>query len=374
LANINIPEGVTKIESKTFYYCSRLESITIPEKVSEIGKQAFDNCSRLKDVYCKPTTPPTGSENMFKNNASNRKIYVPGASVSAYRAAQYWSDFADQIYAEPGTETTPTDTVAVPEDKYPSKTNFKRRILVTQFTGTGCGYCPRIINALYQLNSSDYADDVVLTAAHLYNSSDPAYLSSATGLKSSLGISSFPNVCVDLNKSAITSSSYSSIVSLIDKAQSRVAVKGGIAVNSKYNAEAGLISINALVKAKESAEFRIGAWLLEDGVYGEQNNSGYTPLDGVDFNTHNNCVRTAYSNATSSDFTGYSLGTIEAGKSASREFVFSLKNNGTGGQTYWNHNNLRLVVFISTKEGDSWYVNNVIKCPKDGSVDFEYTE
>ena len=42
---------------------------------------------------------------------------------------------------------------------------------------------------------------------------------------------------------------------------SRVSVKGGIAVNSNYDAEKGYININALVKAKEIAEFRIGALL-----------------------------------------------------------------------------------------------------------------
>ena len=311
---------------------------------------------------------------MFDSNASGRKIYVPGASVGVYRATQYWSDYADVIFSEDGDDSTTTDSVAVPEDKYPSKTNFKRRIMITQFTGTGCGYCPRIINALYQLNSSSYADDVVLSAAHLYNSSDPAYLSSATALSSSLGITGYPTVCVDMDKTATTGSSYAAIVSLINSANSRVSVKGGIAVNSKYNAETGSISINALVKAKESAEFRIGAWLLEDGVYGQQSNYGITPVDGVDLNTHNNCVRTAYSNQTSSDFTGFSLGTIEAGKTASKEFTFALKPNGTGAQDKWNHDNLRLIVFIATKEGSNWLVNNVVKVPKDGSVDFEYTE
>ena len=34
---------------------------------------------------------------MFLNNASGRKIYVPTASVSAYKAKQYWSDYADYI-------------------------------------------------------------------------------------------------------------------------------------------------------------------------------------------------------------------------------------------------------------------------------------
>ena len=66
------------------------------------------------------------------------------------------------------------------------------------------------------------------------------------------------------------------------------------------------------------------------------------------------------------------MGEIEAGKTASREFAFKLKDNGKGGKNYWNHDNIRVIVFISTKEGNNWYVNNVVKCPKDGSVDFEY--
>ena len=73
-----------------------------------------------------------------------------------------------------------------------------------------------------------------------------------------------------------------------------------------------------------------------------------------------------------SNVSGESVGVIEAGKTASREFAFKLKANGNGSATKWNHDNLRVIVFISTKEGDKWYVNNVVKCPKDGSVDFEY--
>jgi hypothetical protein len=34
---------------------------------------------------------------MFYRNASGRKIYVPRASVDAYKAARYWSDYADDI-------------------------------------------------------------------------------------------------------------------------------------------------------------------------------------------------------------------------------------------------------------------------------------
>ena len=41
--------------------------------------------------------PPTGSADMFKNNALGRKIYVPRNSVEAYKTAEYWSDYASDI-------------------------------------------------------------------------------------------------------------------------------------------------------------------------------------------------------------------------------------------------------------------------------------
>ena len=80
--------------------------ITLPTKfkyndvyyrVTSIGETAFGSCCRLASVYCKPTTPPTGGSAMFDNNAANRKIYVPAASVEAYKAADGWSDYADAI-------------------------------------------------------------------------------------------------------------------------------------------------------------------------------------------------------------------------------------------------------------------------------------
>lgn len=373
LTGVLIPNSVTLIGAGAFYGCTSLTNITIPKNVVMVDTAAFQNCSMLREVLCRPTTPPEVGNVAFNGNAPGRKIYVPDASVSLYKASQYWSNYTDDICSE-NDKPAANDSVPVPEDKYPSKTDFKRRILLTQFTGTGCGFCPRIINALYQLNHSSYADDVVLSAAHLYNSGDPAYLSSATGLASSLNITAYPRVCADLNKNAMTNSTYESILSLISDANNRTSVKGGIAVNSVYNAETNTICINTLVKAKESAEFRVSAWLLEDGVYGQQSNNNIAPLEGVDFDIHNNCIRSAYSSLTPYDFTGFPLGTIEAGKTASMEFVFTLKPNGTGSQNNWNHDNLRLIVFISTKEDTGWHVNNVVKVPKNGSVDFEYTE
>lgn len=97
LEKITIPSTVTTIGPDAFYKCNGLTSISIPESVTAIGVGAFESCNNLSSIYCKPTTPPTGGFWMFNGNASGRKIYVPAASVEAYKAAEYWSDYASYI-------------------------------------------------------------------------------------------------------------------------------------------------------------------------------------------------------------------------------------------------------------------------------------
>lgn len=280
---------------------------------------------------------------------------------------------------------TPPPAPAAPQDNNPSKTNFVRRTLLTQFTGTGCGYCPLMMNALHQVLTNDvYGNKVVVAAAHLYNDNDPCWLTEAQTLDNALGVQGFPSVYSDLNRNGYGDASFAALKKCIDDAQARTTVKGGIAVNSAYHAEEEYIVLNATVKAKETTEFRIGAWLLEDNISAKQEvypdpykGTGelIQPLEGVNFNNHNNTIRLADSKATNTDFSGFSLGVIEAGKTASREFAFKLKpHHDNANARYYNHNNLRVIVFISTNENGKWYVNNVVKCPKHGSVDFEYAE
>ena len=97
LTSYTIPNSVTSIGALAFRHCSSLISVTIPDNVTSIGFQAFYGCSSLTSVYCKPTTPPAGGYDMFDDNASGRKIYVPRASVNAYKSASYWSDYSSYI-------------------------------------------------------------------------------------------------------------------------------------------------------------------------------------------------------------------------------------------------------------------------------------
>mgnify|MGYP003290757671 CR=1 FL=1 len=104
LTNVNIPDSVTTIGESAFGNCWDLTSVTIGNSVTTIGERAFYKCTSLKTVYCKPTTPPAGGSYMFYNNAPGRKILVPASAddsiISAYKAAEYWSDYASNIFEE----------------------------------------------------------------------------------------------------------------------------------------------------------------------------------------------------------------------------------------------------------------------------------
>ena len=103
LTEYTIPDSVTIIESCAFYACTSLTSVTIPDSVTTIGDSVFHDCHSLTSVYCKAITPPAtilcnyGTWYAFYGNSSERKIYVPMESVEAYKSAEYWSDYADDI-------------------------------------------------------------------------------------------------------------------------------------------------------------------------------------------------------------------------------------------------------------------------------------
>ena len=101
LTSITIPNSVTSIGANAFRQCSGLTSVTIGNGVTIIENSVFRDCSGLTGVTVNATTPPTLRNANAFYSTNDCPIYVPAASVDAYKAASGWTDYASRIQAIP---------------------------------------------------------------------------------------------------------------------------------------------------------------------------------------------------------------------------------------------------------------------------------
>jgi len=88
LTSVTIPEGVTTIGSRAFYYCSVLTSIAIPNSVTSIGSIAFYNCYALASVTMGSGVSEVGESAFYQtpwySNLPDGVVYI-GKTLYAYK-------------------------------------------------------------------------------------------------------------------------------------------------------------------------------------------------------------------------------------------------------------------------------------------------
>ena len=155
-------------------------------------------------------------------DGSSKQIELPDMKFTTTEPGAY------SFWAAYGTSHTDIVTITaigfpvpeLPEDPEPGNTSFARRVLLTQFTGTGCGYCPGMIELLRSIMADeDYSSKTVLTACHSYNSNDPAFYSG--GLDMALGVMGYPMVIADMSLSYNNYNNEAGLKSTIDAAPHR---------------------------------------------------------------------------------------------------------------------------------------------------------
>ena len=119
LTSVTIPNSVTSIGGHAFSGCSGLTSMTIGNNVTRVWNEAFANCKNLEEVYCYAEMVPNTNADTFKDSYINyATLYVPDASINAYKQAEPWKNFKTILGLN---GTTPAQKCETPTISYGGK-------------------------------------------------------------------------------------------------------------------------------------------------------------------------------------------------------------------------------------------------------------
>ncbi len=294
---------------------------------------------------------------------------IDGLSFSTTEAGSYtfWAAYGTNLSNRVTITATEQDVPELPADPNPSSTDFVHRALYTVYTGSGCMYCPYMTAAVHTLQEDEaYADKFVMTACHAFSPQSPAYCDAAMRIGNELNPSgSAPVGFVDLAYQIGNTSVSNNVTNIKNAIDSRTGTPAKAGISAVASQAGEFVIVRAAVKAAEAGQYRVNAWLLEDGIYAAQ--AGDTSiLPGYDFNTHNNVIRLSGSNRVCE---GNPLGQLAAGAIGEQMFVMPI-------DAKWNKSNLRVVVYVCAAEGNNVSVANVIVLdPNEGANEaktFEY--
>ena len=285
--------------------------------------------------------------------------------------ASYKGDLSNQVTVK---AASPALYIAVPEDSQPENfSGFQRKVLLTEATGTWCGYCPNMIAALeYFSENYSNASNTVVVATHnndeLSNDASEAVIKAiATNMtveeQRKFGLPSCfvnfePSTQVGTRLSVnIDAENLNSMVNMELKGTARV----GIATATAASADNSIVGVRAAVKVGKAGSYRINAWLIEDGVSVYQSNAGV-----ID---HMHILRGASS---ISPIQGQLLGEKEscaAGDVIDFYYEFNTKEHKIA-----NVKNCKVAVLVTAGSGSAskFFVNNIVECAVGESVPFAY--
>ena len=94
LKNVTLGDGIEAIGSYAFSGCAALEDFTFGSSLDSIGKEAFSDCTAMTRLVSRTAEPPVcGPQALDDINKWTCKLYVPDASIDAYKAADQWKEF-----------------------------------------------------------------------------------------------------------------------------------------------------------------------------------------------------------------------------------------------------------------------------------------
>lgn len=223
--------------------------------------------------------------------------------------------------------------------KIPS--GYSQKVLVEDYTGTWCGFCPRIAYAINQVKLQ--SDKIVSVAVHLHENNDIYTFEGSTTLRDEFGISGLPKGRIN-RTNLWQSPEPNNLEQVLDLTEFSAPL--GLAISSELNNNTINATIQVGFAVNLTSNLGVVLYLAENGLIHDQTNyTNFFPVGEyvdplVDFE-HNDVLRAIYTNH---------LGDVIPTNETVEENIFTINFEETIPASVENTANLHLVAFIVNKD------------------------
>ncbi len=285
---------------------------------------AVDNDGNEIDVTNASEVVISGSETYNTGN-----IVIPGVigDVEAYATF-------DEFTSDP-------KTVSV-ADNGNTPGSFTKKALIEDFTGTWCGWCPRVSQGIELC--LDASDNVVPIGVHIGDFMENSY---GSQIANSFGVNSFPTAYI--NRSAEWAYPENSNVNQVTS-QATGTTQNGIAINSAIKGRDLSFIVSAGFGQNVNGA-RVVVFLLENGISANQANytNFYGGVDPIPNFIHDHVLRYSFTSVMGD---AVPAGQAAAGNSYRLKYDYELPTNVIGDPTQ-----VEIVAMILDSNGDLINVN-----------------
>ena len=241
-----------------------------------------------------------------------------------------------------------------------SQVNFRKRVLIEDYTGTWCGYCTRVAYAIEQVNT--LTDDAVTVAIHRSssiptNSNYDPYNYDTSALENLFPISGYPKGL--LNRFTQWTTPQENNLSQVTALTQGENPKLGLAMTTAVSGNNMDIEVNVKF-SNNFSNLKLVVYVLENGlVYPQKNYTSYyggiNPLPNY---VHNHILRSCITDLLGDPIDGTET---TSGNIYTKNFSLPIPSNVTS-------ENIEFVAFIVDENGNAI---NVRKASKNESQEFE---
>ncbi len=318
--------GVLEIYAKKDDITSNTVTVDVISGVAGISVS-----SSAQSVKVNGTVEFTASDNYSTNVTAESVFYVDGVAItgSSFSTDVYGSH---EVYAIYNSVNGELQSPAINFNVY----RFTKKVLVEDYTGTWCGYCPRLA---YNLEQAEQQNDAVIGVG-IHDDADMPY-EYVGQMESQYNITGFPSGRISRN--IVWNESVSQILSYLGSNPGL-----GLALNSTLvgNEVSVQVSIGYDLPTTNN---KIVVYLIEDGLVYPQvnyynndpNSPWYQTGDPIQNFVHNNVLRKAFTNifgdaipdaVTGDEYTNYFNLTVPASvqNTLNLEIVAFVLNSTTG--------------------------------------------